>query len=56
MPREWISPRELADLTTLARRPTSALVSHTATGVICGLGVQGYELAVAAVVRRLQRG
>ena len=33
-----------------------SLVSLTATGVICGLGAQGYELAIAAVVRRLQRG
>jgi 3-dehydroquinate dehydratase-2 len=31
-----------------------SLVSLTATGVICGLGAQGYELALAAVVRRLK--
>lgn len=30
-----------------------SLVSQAATGVICGLGANGYELAIAAVVSRV---
>ncbi len=31
-------------------------VSHAATGIICGLGAKGYELALDALAERLQAG
>jgi 3-dehydroquinate dehydratase II len=34
---------------------TQSLVSLAATGVICGFGVFGYELAIRALVQRLAR-
>lgn len=43
-------------LTNIHQRPapyTHSLVSQTATGVICGLGPQGYLLAVRAVAELL---
>lgn len=41
-----------------AREPWrhTSVVSPAATGTIMGLGVQGYELAVRAVVERLKKG
>ena len=43
-------------ITNIHRRPmpyTHSLVSQVATGVICGLGAQGYLLAVRAVAEAL---
>lgn len=44
-------------LTNIYRREAfrhHSYVSHAATGIICGLGAQGYELALDALAERLQ--